>query len=330
MNSKITSIFALLAGAGVALGQVSTTPVGYTTQTIKSGVFNLIGLNLHKPTLVSSAFTGVAGADLTDTDINFDTALTGVTTAILEVETGSVAGTVQEFNVWSGDTLTVPAAIANLAIGDHYIIREACSLQEVLTSDVITGSPFPGNADIIWIPDGSGDYTRYFLRTLISPGWYTTPDGTTVGTLVNDPIPINYMDSFLIQRPGSVGDSDLVISGELKTTGTKALVVSGVFNLVGITPPVGLTLFTSGFDTSLTGSPFPANADILWVPDGAGGYTRYFNKTLLAPTGWYTTPDGTTVGSQVTVDIDLPAGVLIQRPGGVGSGQVQINVPSGY
>jgi hypothetical protein len=111
-------------------------------------------------------------------------------------------------------------------------------------------------------------------------------------------------------------DKDLVVAGEVKTTGSTPYILNG-FNTISINPPVGLTLFTAGFyPNNFTGAALtPPNADILWVPDGLGGFTKYWYKTSATQgaIGWWTTVDGSTRGVQVLADVTLPPNCYIQR-----------------
>jgi len=117
--TTITTLAALLLGsAGAIAEEAYTTPAGFVTHTLKAGQFNLIGLTLHQPVLVSGEFTAVSSDDngtvgdttddfsvLTDSDVNFATALTSGTTYILEITEASdtdLNGTIQEITVWSG------------------------------------------------------------------------------------------------------------------------------------------------------------------------------------------------------------------------------------
>jgi hypothetical protein len=78
-------------------------------------------------------------------------------------------------------------------------------------------------------------------------------------------------------------------------------------------------IFPVGF---LTGAALtPSTADIVWVPNGNGGYDKYWykNNASQGVIGWWTTTDGLTRGAQVTQDIPLlyTDGILVQRKSGV-------------
>lgn len=79
-------------------------------------------------------------------------------------------------------------------------------------------------------------------------------------------------------------------------------------------------LFPNG--APLTGGAVqPLNADVVEIPNGSGGFTSYFYKTSVTngPIGWWTTPNASTRGVQVTADVPLlyTDGIRIRRRAGV-------------
>jgi hypothetical protein len=327
MKTTLYSIIAAAAAIGFAQAQTAyTTPVGYTTQTLAANTFNLVGFNVLNPTIAAGVLTGVSGADLTDTNANFITALPVGKMCVIEIIDGTAAGTVQEFIAWSVDTITLPSAVAGVAAGNSYRVRVVSALQELFPVGFLTGSATAPNADKVWVPDGMGGYTKYWYKITLPPvGWHTTSTGSdNTGQVLTD-IPLPYIDGILVEKKGVV--KDFVLTGEVKTTGSNAL-INPAFNLVSIVPPVGLTLFTSGLQSDVLGSATAPNADKIWVPNGLGGYTKYWNKITLPPVGWHTTSTGSDNTGQVLVDVPLTPGVLIERKGV--AKVFTFNVPSFY
>jgi hypothetical protein len=328
MKNKITySLLLAAASCGVALGQTTayTTPVGYTTQTLAANTFNNVGLNLNNPTLAAGKLSAVSGALLSDSAVNFTTALPAGKTCILEITSGAAAGTVQEFVTWASNDITLPAAVTGTAAGDTYNVRVAPTLQEIFPVGLLGGGLGAGNADKVWVPNGVGGYTRYWYKTNAPIGWHTTTTGLNDTGLVTVDIPLIYVDGVLVEKKAVA--KDLVISGEVKTTGSNALIIPG-FNSIGISPPVGLTLFTSGLQGDIAGGLGASNSDIVWVPVGGGSYVKYWYKTN-APIGWHTTTTGLNDTGLVAVDPVLPPAIKIQRKGAV-SKVITLNVPASY
>lgn len=338
---KLTSLtfLAVAAACGLASAQTTayTTPVGYTTQTMKPSVFNNVGFNIVTPSLAAGAISDItnSGLTLTDSQANFNTALVAGKMHTVEISSGPSVGYVFEFTSWTNTTINLVSAIPGLQIGDKYIVRQSRTLQGLFPSGApLTGAALnPTNADVVWVPNGSGGYTQYWYKTSATQGaigWWTTVDGTTRGVQVTSDVPLLYTDCLLVQRKTGL-DQNLVLTGDVKKTPTIPYILTN-FNRVSINPPVGLTLFSGGFyPDNFTGAALtPTNADVLWVPDGLGGYTQYWYKTSATQgaIGWWTTVDGTTRGVNVTVDVDLPPGCLIQRKSTPKF--MKIAVPSSY
>jgi hypothetical protein len=313
----------------MAFGQTTayTNPVGYTTQTLPANTFSLVGFNVLNPTLAAGTLTGVAGTTLTDSAANFTTALPVGKTCVIEITSGALLapGTVQEFVTWTGTTLTMPAALTNVAVGDTYKVRVAPTLQEVFPVGFLAGSALATTADKVWVPTGPGTYVRYWYKTTSPTGWRTTTTGANDTGAVAADVPLVYIDGLLVEKKGVA--KDLVLSGEVKKTGSNVLLGQG-FNLITINPPVGSTLYTAGLDGDIAGSALATTADIVWVPAGAGTYVKYWYKTT-APIGWHTTTTGSNDIGLIGADVNLPPSLLIQRKSATAK-VITLNVPAAY
>ncbi len=325
MKNKLTYTLLLAAAScGVALGQTTayTTPVGYTTQALAPSSFNLVGINVQTSTVVAGKLTGVSGAVLSDSATNFSTVLTLGKTYVMEIKSGpgTADGTTQDFTIFSGNTVTLPAAVAGIATGDTYSIRVAPTLPDIFTGTSVTPGFSAAGADIIWIPDGAGNYIKYWKN---SATWRQLVAGTA-----SDPVATNvavlYTDGILVQKKAT--PTSLVLSGEVKTTGSNALLVPG-FNPVSIVAPVGLTLFNAGLIGDLTPGFSASGADIVWVPIGGGLYNKYGLKSP-APGTWFKLTAAGVFEALASPDVSLPPAVLIQRK--VGSKVISLDVPASY
>lgn len=318
-NTTITTLAALLLGSAVVNADPAyTKPAGYVTHTLKTGQFNLIGLTLHQPVIATGDFTAVSGTTLTDSDVDFGTALTSGKTYILEIIEASdtdLNGAIQEVTVWSGNTITTPQDLVaqGLAIGDSYQMREVPTLESIFgtTDSLLKKGVVSTIADIVWIPNGSGGYNRYFLAT--TNQWKNAANN---GLAPN--VPVCYTDGMLVERKGA--DVDLVFTGSVKTTGTSIALVQG-FNPIGATFPAGSTLQNSGLSASLKPGVVSTIGDIVWIPDGLGGYTRYF---------YHTTNQWRNAATNVAAPADVPmtSGVFIQRKDAAVN--VKLTPPSTY
>jgi hypothetical protein len=327
---KSRSILALtaFASAGLALGQPATTnPVGYTSQTLVQNTINLVGFNVLNPVLVVSTITAIGSVEnpsLSDSNTNFSTFLTSGKMYTVEIVDGDAAGTVQEFNDWSENEIFVPVSIPGVSIGDKYTVRVCPTLQEIFPVGLLAGSSFATTADKVWVPNGPGSYTKYWYKTSNPVGWCITTTGSNNAGAVTNDIPLISTDGILVEKKGTT--KEFVLTGEVKTTGSNVLLGTGL-NLISINPPMGLTLFTSGLQDDIAGSSFASTADIVWVPTGAGSYTKYWYKTSN-PVGWCITTTGSNNAGAVSLDVDLPPSVFIQRKSTPKS--VSLNVPASY
>jgi hypothetical protein len=320
------SILAAAAACSLANAQTAyTTPVGYTTQTLSANTTTLVGFNVLNPVVASGSLTSVSGATLSDTTVNFTNSLTANKTYILEITTGTAAGTVQEFVTWSNNSITLPAAVTGAAVGNLYAVRIAPTLQGTFPVGFLAGSALATTADKVWVPTAPGTYVKYWYKTTAPAGWCTTTTGANnTGTVTAD-VPLISIDGIIIEKKATA--KDLVLTGEVKKTGSNILLGQG-YNLISINPPSGLTLFTAGLDGDIQGSALATTADAVWVPAGGGAYTKYWYKST-SPVGWRKTTTGSNDAGAVTSDVTLPPSVLIQRKSATAK-VITLNVPTSY
>ena len=326
----ITTLAAMLLGTAGAFAVESaayTKPSGFVTHTLKAGQFNLIGLTLHQPIAVTGAFETVSGTTLTDSDVNFDTALTAGTTYILEIIDAadtSLNGTIQEVTDWSGNTITTPQNLVTdgLAVGDKYQLRAAKTISDIFGATNIAGlqptDEFKSDeADVVFVPNGAG-FDKYFYSNLTgATGWFKS-DFTAA-----DNAPLPYMDAIFVLRRAAT-DLNLVVTGSVKTIQVTLALGAGAFNYITTVYPVGATLGNSGLEANLTATDeFKADeADVVYMPNGSGGYNTYFYSDLTGAIGWFKSDftDATNVPMQT--------GIIILRRGAAIN--ATITPPSSY
>lgn len=166
--TTIITLAALLLGTAGASAQATayTKPSGFVTHTLKSGQFNLVGLTLHEPISVAGAFETVSGTTLTDTGVNFTTALTAGKTYVLEITENtadpSLVGTIQEITSWTATTLTTPQDLGADGLagetsggandGAKYQLRQAVTLQQIFGSPpALKSTASSASSDVIWV-----------------------------------------------------------------------------------------------------------------------------------------------------------------------------------
>ena len=327
--------YSLLAGAmaaGVAVAQpttATTKPVGYVTETIKAGQFNLIGLTVQQPTVRASVLTGINSTSVSDTGVDFTSLLTAGQTYVLKITDGPGAGTISEVVSWNANSLTTVGNLttAGVANGAKYQLRKAATLSDVFGASNAAGlqAGTISTADIVWIPTGGGNFAKYFYSPAVSfpapapAGWKNTAGVNSAN------VPIVYADSIFIQRRGAT-DLALVVSGEVETSSTSMVLEGGVFNYVGGVYPAGSTLGSSNLASQVQAGTL-STGDLVWVPDGLGGYAKYYYSPAVsfpapAPASWKST-----AGTDAT-NAELKSGIIIQRRGATKS--VVVSPPASY
>jgi len=322
--SRILTGAALFAAVlSPSFAQTATTkPVGYRTETIKAGVFNLLSPNLDNPVGAAGTIDTIAGTTLTDNEANYAAAFTAGEPVTLKITDGANAGLLTDVVSFTANTLTTADNISTLiASGVKYEVRKTPTVASLFgaanTAGLQEGST--ATADVVWIPDGSGGYVQIFRSSggLAGAGWRRVGGGSA--DAANAAISIT--DGIFIQRRGAT-DLSVVFTGHVQTTATKTAAITG-FNPVSRVVPVGLSLADSDLETELTQGTLAA-ADILWNPKGDGSYDQYFYSTGgLAGVGWRLIGGGSTDRSSA----QLGSGFLIQRKGAPTN--VTLRIPSG-
>lgn len=329
-----------------------TTPVGYHTLNIISAastVFNPVGVNFSTKILAAGDIDDDGGAPgltanlITDAAADFTNAFTGVSSydfdeaggpdpavpnLFIEITSGANLGANTEVTGFTGTTLTTNDDLSTLvSVGDTYSVRELTTIAGIFGAANEAGL-FPnatsGLADQVWLPVGSG-FSKVFYHPgggfpSTTPGWYVVGQSLT-DSAANHPIYVTA--SMIIERRASQPTPlALIVSGHVRTKATSIAVETG-FSFFDRLFPVGATLGNSGL-VLVDGSQNPigglsggsANtADIVWLPDGAGGYEKFYYETGA---GF----PGKMIGWQLVGGADalrngepLPSGIVVERKG---------------
>lgn len=285
------SLILAAASCGVAFGAATayTTPVGYETVTLAPNTYNLTGVRLFKPSVAAGTFDSFSSSTLVDNQAAFS--LVATTNYIVEFPSGATITALG--SNFSGTTLSNLTGINASYVGP-YIIREALTIASVFGASNAAGiasSPNanPTEADLIYLPDGVGGFVQVFYSTFVDTeaatveeqqlffGWL---NATTFAKAPNEVI--NPERGYFVQTQASIAPVVFTVSGEIKKTPT-TLIANDSFSLIGGVYPAGATLATSGMSGFITGSPNanPTEADVILLPDGAGGFTQGFYSTFV-------------------------------------------------
>ena len=330
----LTALAALFASGTIhAQTPAYSKPSGYVTTPLLQG-FNLVGLSLHPASLASGKFETVAATTLTDSDSTY--APVSGRTYVLEITSGTISGSIFEVPAASisGSTITITTVPATnlvtlgLTTNDTYNLRIAPTLEEIFTTTPLAsgGTLFAAlnatSADNVWIPNGTGGYTKYYLRSGATPAFREVSSNTA-----SPNIPIVYSDGIFVQKKTSTAAS-LTISGNVKTVGTNSVISQG-FNPVSVVAPVGLNLFNAGLEDDVKAALNATSADIVWVQQANLSYKKYFRRTGN-PQTWRDVDAPSTALTQAQAEaVTLSGAVLIQRKD-AGAANLDLSVPSGF
>jgi hypothetical protein len=334
MKTKISySLLAAALACGMAQGQTTayTTPVGYETLPVSPG-FNYLGLRMHGAPVAAGTFDSNTSTTLVDNQANFS--LTAGTLYLLELSDGMVIEILG--SSFSGTTVSGLTGITATQLG-QYTVRPAATLASVFGAEnsagLAAGSFGNSGADQIWVPDGSGDFNRYYYDTFNPNTFLPTWSDAEGSNAAVDPttIPLVYLDGILLVKDSGSPLTGVVVSGTVKTTDTLVGLPAG-FNYVSSLYPVGATIASSyGIDNSANFNPGSfgnSGADQIWIPDGSGDFNRYYYDSFNPNTFTATWSDAE--GSNAAVDataIDLTNGLIIVTGSPVNAG---ITAPSFY
>lgn len=324
---------ALVAGslsflAGSAFSQSAVSGAGgYETLTIKAGQFNVLGLRLHEPQVVSGTFDAQDGSTLTDNDNNFSDLLTAGTRYLVEI-TGATSseGTVIEVDSWTQNSLNVTGTTADDAT--DYTIRAAKTIDDVFGADNAAGLKAStdgsfGDSSILFVPNGAA-FDRYAYVDIPGAfqGWLDVAQGTPAGN-----VPLNYIDGLIVQEKGDQ-DRELVVTGMVKTSSTK-LEVGQLFTYLGTAYPAGSTLGNSGLGASVSSSADGSlnGADVVYIPTAdATGFDRYIHVDIPGTfTGWLEIATGNPAD-----DVELSSAIIVDQAGSSGPYNATVTPPAYY
>jgi hypothetical protein len=243
--------------------------------------FTPVGVNLHGEVLLSGTIDSVNGAgnEFTDAAANFTSLLSTVNLAantyLFEVTSGTQNGAVAVITDATSTTVTVEGT--GLAAGTaSYTIRKAKTLNEFFgTGDnaQLSGSFNSNSSDVVWLPDGSGDYDTYYYNSNFNEFRSTKNQFSSP----SKPISFFYPDGAFVEVKST--PKTVTVFGEVKTTATIIAAPSG-FSVFSVPSPLGQTLDELGIKDDLTKSFNSVGADVVWVGDGAGGYDTFFVHNL--------------------------------------------------
>ena len=292
-----------------------TKPVGYHTETILGDAFTLLGINVGNAVAAAGDFDADAA---TDNDVDFTTLLTAGTPYTVQNLSTGVSASVTGFDATS---LTTTLSVSS---GDSYEVRADATISSIFgaTNEAGLGEGDSGSADVIWIPQDDGSFRQIYRAQAVPPfqaaGWAEIGAAGDAASVV---IPFDV--GIFIQRR-QADPVDIVFVGHVRTSATTVNLLADKFNFVNRVLPVGITLGDSDIETAPSWQDGDSgSADIIWLPNGAGGYDQYYYAAAVPPfqaAGW------AQVGAAGDKSgVELTAGYAVQKRGA--TGQVTVAIP---
>ncbi len=318
----IASSALLLAKPLFAQNTAVTAPVGYRTETILPGVFNLLSSNLNNAVSAAGDIESALPNQLFDDDVDFTALLTSGTNYTVKITGGSGEGYNTEVSTWDTTSLTTVDDLSGVvAAGDSYEVRATQTISDLFgagnEAGLTTGDQ--NTADVVWIP-GAGGFTQMFYDT----AWRKVG---ALSFLEFPDEPVYFTDGIFVQSRAA-SSLDVVFTGHVLTKPTVTGVEGGgTFNYLSRVLPVDVKLGESGLGAGLTQGD-QNTGDVVWVPDGTpGGYTQYYYNGAWRKVGALTFlefPDDTLTsgfivqrrGSAGNLTLDIPAGLDLDGNGG--------------
>jgi len=301
MNKLIPlTIVATLSFLSSTYGQAlnSTTSKLSTVQSINipAGSTRLVGINVVKPVLAAGILDSESANAITDTHVNFTTALSEQSNLWVEITSGPNRGIASLITSYSQTVLTTEDNLTSFCSpGDKYEIRAAHTIASLFgttnqaglkPSTDATGS---GSPDLVKVPDGAGGFSDVFYSTSAA-GWRKTGSSANMANL-----PIYHIDGVYIVRNSTMA-LNLKIAGLTRSTPTFYGVGTGSTSVFNTVYPTGSTLGNSGLASQLQqGS--ETTADIISFTNSSGALVSYY---YLSGAGWRQIGDATTDRANVS------------------------------
>jgi hypothetical protein len=323
MKTKL-SLLGIIASLGAvvtvsAQDSAVTKPVGYHTETILGDAFTLLGINVGNAVAAAGDFDADSAQD---NDVDFTTLLTdGTQYTVQNTATGESAAVTE----WDANTLT--STLGNISSGDSYEVRADATVASIFGAgnEAGLGEGSATSADIIWIPQADGSF-RQIYRSEANPIFGIPAQWSEIGQGGDKADVILPFDAGIFIQRRQADPIDIVFVGHVRTNATTLNLFANQFNFVNRVLPVGITLGESGIETAASwkaGS--STTADMIWLPDGAGGYSQFYfseaNPIFGIPAQWSQVGAGGDKSST-----ELTAGYAIQKRGD--AGKVTVAVPS--
>ena len=250
---------------------VSSTPVGYVTQTINAGtgtarLFTTFSLPLYSPS-ASAVVTSVSDNVVTSNGANFGDLSQAASPYSLKVVSGTLSGKYFPIETNTSTSVTVTGDLSGLVADDNYEIVEVDTLSSLFgtPSDGVIIGGTKSEADIIWVLTSAGTWSNYYYNSS-SNAWVRDARGNPN----SDNLALQPDSGILVQRLSNTSSS-FVVTGTVPSIQNVASINAAGFSVWAQTFPVDVTLLATGIHNA---AEFNSN-DLVYIMTAAGTWATY-------------------------------------------------------
>jgi uncharacterized protein (TIGR02597 family) len=266
LSLKIIGLGGLLSLLVSSAFAVSSTPVGYVTQTIDAAKFTTLSLPLYSPTSTGTV-SAVSSPVITSSGSSFGTLSDAATPNAVKVTSGSLAGTYFPIASNTADTITVSGDVSSLVVDDTFEVVAVDTLSSLF------GSPADGTivggaksvADIVFILQSTGTWNKYFHN---NSNWVQDRRGNPN----SDNVQISPDSGILVNRVSSTPTS-FVLTGTVPSTQSIVNINQSGFSVWPQAFPTDITLQESGIQNTAELS----SSDRIFILQSSGAWNKYFH-----------------------------------------------------
>jgi len=307
---------------------ISSTPVGYVTQTISAGtgtgrVFTPISLPLYSPATVSNASGSIASVTATGATISgasFGDLADAASPYSLRVTSGTLEGANLFISSNTSDTLTFNFALSSvssttgLSAGDTYELVAVDTLNSLFggpSDGVIFSAASQSDADVVYVFSG-GAWLSYFHN---GSNWVRKSGRSTI---VSNDLPLTSDTAVLFSRIDATSTSYVLTGTVPSTSSVLKLNGSGLSYLANNTPSAislaNLALQNAaGFENGASGDSIFIYTNGSWLKynhDGTNWIRKSGRSTIVSndveiPAGGGFVFSKANAGSEATSSLDL-------------------------
>lgn len=265
--AALSCLFAFVSQAQ----SVSSTPVGYVTQTINAGTGNgrvLTGFALPLYSPVSSGTVSTTTATtVTDDTASFADLSQAAAPNSVKITSGSLEGMLFPITSNTATEITVSGDLSGLVAADTFEVVAVDTLSSLFggPSDGVIYAGSKDVADIVWVLTSTGTWSKYYNN---GTNWVRDARGNPN----SDNLAIQPDSGILIQRINAAS-TDFVLTGTVPTTQSVIGLSSSGLSVWSNTFPTDITLSETNIQNAFEFS----STDLVYSLTATGTWTKYFH-----------------------------------------------------